>query len=152
MREGRVAELGATANEHTIETAAAVLTDSRLAGADEAFQDARLSFLRRPDPDYRSAIVRAVDALEGVVRVALSDEDVTLGAGITRVVAEHELHEDIGKSIKSLYRYASDENGLRHGPTAPVSIDRSTAELCLAQAAAAMVWIARLYDYAPRED
>lgn len=88
-----------------------------------------------------------MNALEAVCRVLLGDRNILLPKAIERVRTEKGLHPAIGESIVKLYGYASDAGG-RHGLVGEADADRNVAEFCLHQAAASMVFVARLYGYA----
>ena len=141
---GEMVEPGSAASEEAIEEARAPLRGTDLSGPDRQFQDAILDFGRAPDPNYEGAVSGALNAAEGVARIALEDPSVTLGDAIRRIREDKELHKALANSISALYGYASDEGG-RHGLTDDPKVDRTIAEYCLHHAAATIVFIARLY-------
>lgn len=142
---GHIIETGAAVADATVAEARALLRNPILSGPDRDFQRALEAFGRRPSPDYEGTVPAAINAVEGVARIALGTKD-TLGDAIKLIGKSRNLHPDLVGSIDRLYRYTSDEGG-RHGLVGEPKVDRAIAEFCLHQSAAAIVLIARLYGY-----
>lgn len=65
--------------------------------------------------DYKNSIKESITGLETLVNLCLEANGETLGKGIEKYFQNVEIHKDLKDSIKSLYKYASDEEGVRHG-------------------------------------
>ncbi len=135
--------------EKAVEQARALLADDRFKGPDRQFQEAVLSFHRAVNPSYENAVAQAVNSMEGVARIALRDENGTLGKLITGMVEDEKIHKNLGATIKNLYWFGSDTS--RHGLVGDPAIDRPIAEYVLTQSAAAIVFLARLHGIAAME-
>lgn len=68
----------------------------------------------RQNPDYRNSIKESVSALEGLCQKILSKDKVTLGDAIGQIEKQFPIHSALKNSIKSLYGYTSDGDGIRH--------------------------------------
>ncbi|MDK1684622.1 AbiJ-NTD4 domain-containing protein [Acinetobacter terrestris] len=69
----------------------------------------------RQHPDYRNSIKESISAVEGLARLLLEDDSITLGKAIPRIKTKYELHPTLMESLNKLYGYTSDEAGVRHG-------------------------------------
>lgn len=68
----------------------------------------------RQNPDYRNSIKESVSALEGLCQKILNKDKVTLGEAIGQIEKQFPIHSALKNSIKSLYGYTSDGDGIRH--------------------------------------
>lgn len=68
----------------------------------------------RKNPDYRNSIKESVSALEGFCQKILNKDKVTLGDAIGQIEKQFPIHPALKSSIKSLYGYTSDGDGIRH--------------------------------------
>ncbi|MCO8081596.1 AbiJ-NTD4 domain-containing protein [Acinetobacter lwoffii] len=68
----------------------------------------------RQNPDYRNSIKESVSALEGMCQKILKKDKVTLGDAIGQIEKQYPIHPALKASIKSLYGYTSDADGIRH--------------------------------------
>ena len=143
---GRIGDPGSQASEQAIEQARALLRSPDFEGPDRQFQSALLDFHSASMPNYEGAIADALNAVEGVARIVLGDASIKLGSAAATIRDEKGLHSRLANSIQSLHDYASDEGG-RHGLVGDPKVDRPIAEFCLHQAAASIVFIARLYGH-----
>ena len=144
--EGKVFEPGSQAGEQVIEQARALLRGPDFEGPDRQFQGALLDFHSASSPNYEGTVADALNAVEGVARIVLRDSSIKLGQAASRIRDEKGLHPRLANSITSLHDYASDKGG-RHGLTGAPDADRMIAEFCLHQAAASIVFLARLYGH-----
>jgi hypothetical protein len=144
---GMMVEPGSSASEAAIAQARAILSDPAMEGPDRQFQDAVLALTRRPNPGNEAAIAGAIGALEGVCRIALGDNRITLGDAIKDIARQQGLHAALTATIDRLYGYASDAGG-RHGLVGKADADEAIAEFAVHQSAAAIVLVARLYGLA----
>ena len=68
----------------------------------------------RQKPDYRNSIKQSVSALEGMCQKILKKDKVTLGDAIGQIEKQYPVHPALKASIKSLYGYTCDADGIRH--------------------------------------
>ena len=68
----------------------------------------------RQKPDYRNSIKESVSALESMCQKILKKDKVTLGDAIGQIEKQYPIHPALKASIKSLYGYTSDADGIRH--------------------------------------
>ena len=77
-------------------------------------------FADRRNPDYENTVKEAISAVEAMccIITGLTGASATLGNAIKKL-EEHGvyIHSAMKKAFTSLYGYASDENGIRHGGT-----------------------------------
>lgn len=94
----------------------------------------------RQNPDYRNSIKEAISAVESMVSF-INGSNGTLGKGIQKLSKSYEIHESLIKSVETLYGYASDFAGIRHGHKENViSINPAEAKFIL-------IWCCSLVNY-----
>ena len=75
-------------------------------------------FSRRPSPDYENSIKESISAVEAMCNIitGATGANATLGKTIKKLkdYGVH-IHPAMESAYSSLYGYASDENGIRHG-------------------------------------
>ena len=75
-------------------------------------------FSRRPSPDYENSIKESISAVEAICSIitGITGANATLGKTIKKLkdCGVH-IHPAMESAFSSLYGYASDENGIRHG-------------------------------------
>lgn len=69
----------------------------------------------RQNPNYSKSMHDSISAVEGLARLLLEDDSITLGKAIPRIRTKYELHPTLMESLNKLYGYTSDEAGVRHG-------------------------------------
>ena len=69
----------------------------------------------RQNPNYSKSMHDSISAVEGLARLLLNDDSITLGKAIPRLRTKYELHPTLMESLNKLYGYTSDEAGIRHG-------------------------------------
>ena len=69
----------------------------------------------RQNPNYSKSMHDSISAVEGLARLLLKDDSMTLGKAIPRLRTKYELHPTLMESLNKLYGYTSDEAGIRHG-------------------------------------
>ena len=143
---GRIREHGGTYREQAIEETRILLAQEKFSGAERQFRGALEDFNRRPDANFEGTVSNAINAVEGVARVVLKNEKISLSDALKQIQAERDLHGALVKSIDNLHGYASDAGG-RHGLVGDPEVDRHIAEFCLHQSAAAILLIAQLYGF-----
>ena len=65
--------------------------------------------------DYKNSIKESITDLEQLLNILLEKDGLTLGNAIEQFIIKFEIDEDLKNAIKSLYKYASNINGVRHG-------------------------------------
>lgn len=91
----------------------------------------------RPDQDLRNAVTEAISAVESAAKVAVNDENATLGKALGMLGEERKLHPALVEGWKKIYGFASDEGGLRHGATTDhVNLDFALAKYLVVSCAA----------------
>ena len=75
-------------------------------------------FSRRPSPDYENSIKESISAVEAIccIITGQSGANATLGKTIKKLKDSGiKIHSALENAFSSMYGYASDENGIRHG-------------------------------------
>jgi len=83
------------------------------------------------DPDLRGAVHEAISSVEGLVRLILADEQITLGKAVDALRQKKHLHPAIAKCLDGLWGYSSSVPGVRHGASSPVSLSPREAVFVL---------------------
>ena len=141
---GAMREVGSSAGEQELVEARGILRDPSFNGPDRQFQDALLDLQRRPNPNFEGAVSSSWNAVEGVARILVGNNKLTLGAALKHVENDKILHAALLRGPAALYGFASDEGG-RHGVVGAAKISQPVAEFCVHSAAATIVFLARLY-------
>jgi hypothetical protein len=110
----------------------------RYAGPCKHWREAQ-SALTKEEPDYAGAAREAVSALEGLCRIILRDDSVTLGKALKCMESKGLLDPRLAKSIEGLWSYASGKPGVRHGAVASSSVEPHEAEFVVEACDAAIV-------------
>ena len=102
----------------------------------ESINNALIAYSKRPSPDYNSAAANMVTALEAMARTILQEEKdenaSSLTKAIDRLVECHIIpHDKFVETIKNLYKYASDEGGVRHGKPYYTALLSEDARFCI---------------------
>jgi len=110
-------------NEHVIEITSeqeiqsietALENTNQYLGVQQHLNQALKLMSDRQKPDYRNSIKESVSALEGMCQKILKKDKVTLGDAIGQIEKQYPIHPALKASIKSLYGYTSDADGIRH--------------------------------------
>ncbi|NMH26379.1 AbiJ-NTD4 domain-containing protein [Flavobacterium solisilvae] len=67
------------------------------------------------NPIYRNSIKESISAVESLCKIYTNNDKATLGETLSILEKNNQLHPALKKSISSLYGYASDGAGIRHG-------------------------------------
>ena len=67
------------------------------------------------EPDFAGAAREAINAVEGLCRVILGDESLTLGKCLSKMRERGLLDPALAKGLDALWGFASAEPGIRHG-------------------------------------
>ena len=80
-----------------------------------AHWQAATELINQKEPDYAKAAHEALSAVEGMARVILNNDSITLGEALKSFRNQGILHGALIRSVEGLWGYASDEPGVRHG-------------------------------------
>lgn len=111
---GEVTPITNDAEIETIEQAAATPYDS----VNQHISKALAHYADLKNPDYENSVKEAISAVEAMccVITGTSGRQATLGKAIKKLEESGiRIHGAMEKGFESLYGYASDENGIRHG-------------------------------------
>ena len=118
----------------------------------KSINNALIAYSKRPSPDYNSATANMVAALEAMARTILKEErneEVnSLTLAINKLVEYRVIpHDDFVNAIKSLYKYASDEGGVRHGKPYYTALLAEDARFCIISCSAMINFLIAKYKY-----
>ncbi len=85
----------------------------------------------RPIPDYRNCIKEAISAVEAVSSVLAGKTKPDLPKALAVLEGRMKLHHQFKAAVSNLYRYASDEDGVRHGMMADPNVGLAEAKFVL---------------------
>lgn len=70
----------------------------------------------RKTPDYRNSIKESISAVESVCKIIANDEKSTLGVALNKLDSKYpgKIHPDFKEALHKIYKYTSDEKGIRH--------------------------------------
>jgi hypothetical protein len=105
--DGKVIARGDEAFEVAVKTAAAELRRDERPTAARQIHDALQALSRRPEPNFRGAIIHGMGALECIARDLTGDQKLTLG----QVLKRHPnlLPRPVDEALSQLWGYASNE-------------------------------------------
>ena len=67
------------------------------------------------EKDYSNSIKEAITGLEEFFNVNFENSGLTLSNAVNQAWKKLDINEKLKEAIVSLYRFTSDENGIRHG-------------------------------------
>lgn len=116
---------------------AAAPDSGRFAPAREHITQAVKHLAKKPEPAYDDSIKQSISAVESVLRIATSETGAKMSSLLAAFEAKYgSLHGSFRSAIEKLYGYASDEQGVRHGATAPVTVGSAEARCMLVMCSA----------------
>lgn len=120
-------ELVAVSSDEEAESIEAALSaTSGLEGAQQALQSALALLSDREHPNYAKSVAESIHAVEAIVRHLTGAS--TLGDGLKVFESKGlKLHKALRAAWSSMYGYASDEHGVRHGSIGDNDIDERLA-------------------------
>lgn len=152
LKKGQLERVGSEILDgETIEKARKLLMNPDFEGPNVQFNKALGFFNKRPRPDLENCVKESVCALEGLVRILLKDNNITLGDATSLMVGRKIIRKPFDKTFHALYGFVSSEPGLRHGAHALSKIDIAETEFVLYSSAACMVFVANRFGAMPRE-
>ena len=111
---GEITPITNDAEIETVEQAATTQFDS----VNQHISKALALYADLKNPDYENSVKESISAVEAMccIITGLSGRQATLGAALKKL-EEHgvHIHKAMENGFNSLYGYASDENGIRHG-------------------------------------
>lgn len=100
---------------------------------------ATLLFSKRPKPDYENTVKEAISAVEAMccVITEMTGRNATLGNAIDKLQEKGVyIHQFMIDGYKALYKYSSNEDGVRHGGIEPGNVTFSDAKYMLVSCSA----------------
>lgn len=85
----------------------------------------------RTNPNYSKSMHDSISAVEGLAKILLEDDSITLGKAIPKLRTKYSLHPVLMESLNKLYGYTSDEDGIRHGSPNPSAMSYIDAKFML---------------------
>ena len=113
--------LGSLVVPITNESELAVISDAKSVSYDSVkthIEKALSLFSDRKTPDYENSIKESISAVEAIccIITGMSGPNATMGKAIKKLKDNGiHIHSAMENAFASLYGYASDENGIRHG-------------------------------------
>jgi hypothetical protein len=153
LKKGHIERLGSEVlDREVIEKARKLLLNPSFIGPNDQFNKALEFFSKRPEPDKVNCVKEAVCALEGLCRVLLKDENITLGVATNLMVGKKIIRKPLDKAFHALYGFVSTEPGPRHGAHVLPSIDIAETEFVLYNAATCMLFLADRFGVKPHQE
>jgi len=107
-----------------------------LAGAKAHLSRALELLSDREDPDYRNSMKESISAVEAIAQMITGDPNATLGAALKKIDQSVELHPALNDGFMSIYGYASDADGIRHGSMEKSNLSFDDAKFMLVSCSA----------------
>lgn len=93
-------------------------------------------FADRKSPDYRNSIKESILAVEGICKLIAKEEKATLGEALSKIQKSINLHPSFKNSLKSLYGYTNDAEGIRHALLKKPNLSSEDAKFMLVSCSA----------------
>jgi len=146
LKKGKLERVGSDVlDREIIEKARKLLANPAFAGPNNQFNKALELFSKRPSPDLENCIKDAVGALEGLARILLKDNAITLGKAVDKLVGKKIIRKPFDATFHALYGFVSTEPGPRHGAYVLSSIDIAEAEFVLYNSAVSILFLANKF-------
>lgn len=100
-------------------------------GVQEHLNQALKLMSDRQNPNYSKSMHDSISAVEGLAKILLEDDSITLGKAIPKLRTKYSLHPVLMESLNKLYGYTSDEDGIRHGSPNPSTMSYIDAKFML---------------------
>lgn len=120
-----------TNEEEINEISAALKLPEKFNAVSQSLSAALGAFSKRPDPDYNSAIVNAITAVESTAKIVVGNDTATLGKCVDELVGQRKMNVEFGDGVKKIYHWTCNEPGKRHGGSKYVSSDEATARFTI---------------------
>jgi hypothetical protein len=153
LKKGKLEREGSEFLEkETVRVVREILKHPNFVGPNNQFNKAIEFFSKRPKPDLENCVKEAVGALEGVVRILLDDKNITLGEAVKKLLKVGKIRKPFNKIFDTLFGFASNEPGSRHGAFKLSEIDIGEAEFVLYNSASCMLFLCKKFGYKPIEE
>lgn len=111
---GVLSPIADRAEVEEVERAIAAASTHGLLGAHDHIKTALVLLAKKPDPDYRNSIKESISAIESVVRKITGSDSAGLADALEQLDRAAQIHGALKASLKRLYGYTSDDDGIRH--------------------------------------
>lgn len=135
---GRIAHI--TAEEEISEIEKALEASKPLDAVYTHLNVALDHFSDKKSPDHRNCIKESISAVESLLKIIVQDDKLSFSKALKRLPTNFDLHPAFIKAIDSLYGYASDAGGIRHGSAEMAPVHSEDARFV-------MVWCSALVHY-----
>lgn len=85
----------------------------------------------KPDPDYRNSIKESISSIEAIVNRIAGTSGNGVANALDLISEKRPIHGALKSSLKSLYGYTSDENGIRHSILGELNVGYEEAAFML---------------------
>lgn len=103
-----------------------------------------LKHLGARPPAYADCIKQSISGIESALRIAADDKKSKMASLLRKFEDKYGgIHPSLRAAIDKLYGYASDEDGVRHGATAAVTVGEAEARAMLVTCSALMNFLIR---------
>jgi len=151
LKKGKLERVGSEVlDREIIEKARGLLINPDFAGPNSQFNKAFELLSKRPNPDLENCVKDAVGALEGLARILLKDNTITLGKAVDKLVGKKVIRKPFDATFHSLYGFVSTEPGARHAAYILPSIDFAEAEFVLYNSAVCILFLANKFGIEPK--
>ncbi len=137
--------------KEVIQKTKGILTNQLFTGPNNQFNKAFRFLSKRPYPDLENCVKEAVGALEGVARLLLKNEKVSLGEAVDKLIAMGKIRKPFDKIFDVLYGFASNEPGVRHAAIKPSNMTVQEASFVLYCSAVCILFLCETFGYKPIE-
>jgi hypothetical protein len=78
-------------------------------------QQALVLMSDKTNPDYRNSMKESISAVESLCKLVAKMPAATLGPALEKTAKELDLNDFLRDGMKAIYKYTSDDHGIRHG-------------------------------------
>ncbi len=128
-----------------------ILKNQLFTGPNNQFNKAFGFLSKRPYPDLENCVKEAVGALEGVARLLLKKEKVSLGEAVDKLINIGKIRKPFDKIFHVVYGFASNEPGVRHAAIKPSNMTVQEASFVLYCSAVCILFLCETFGYKPIE-
>ena len=126
--DGKIIEISSSEEISEIETA---IKSTPYHGVKQHLKTAITLLSNKQNPDYRNSIKESISAVEALCKKVTGDEKATLSKAINILKKKVSIHPDLKAAFFSLYKYTSDDNGIRHALMEESSLTGADARFML---------------------
>jgi hypothetical protein len=152
LKKGQLERIGPEFLEtEVIQKTKDILKNPLFTGPNNQFNKAIRFLSNRPEPDLENCVKEAVGALEGVARLLLKKEKVSLGEAVVKLINIGKIRKPFDKIFDVLYGFASNEPGVRHAAIKPSNMTVQEASFVLYNSAVCILFLCETFGYKPIE-